>query len=236
MLDDFDIVGLPWLIVALMLINGVIALITPETEPTTAKRHASKLRHAVMRGDVLAFFLVYLLLQVAHGPYYVFYSVYLQQHHYSSTATGLLWSLGVCSEIVLFLGAQPLLRRLGARRLLLISLALGVLRWWVIAYCADWPVAIALAQLLHAATFGAAHVVAVHLLRQYFGDLHQGKGQALYSSISFGLGGMLGSYFSGYFWDLAGAELVYTGAALVCGLAWLMAFLGVARQNRSTLG
>jgi len=74
-------------------------------------------------------------------------------------------------------------------------------------------------------------VVAIQFIHRYFGGGHQSKGQALYSSLSFGLGGMLGSFFSGYFWDLMGGETVFVIAALASGLALLIAFIGVGRPQ-----
>jgi len=235
-LDDFPIERLPLIITGLLALNWLMALITPETTKPQTKTHSSDTRQRQAITELMAFFGVYMLLQVAHGPYYTFYSVYLQQHGYSTTQTGLLWSLGVCAEILIFLWMSRLQRWLSLRTLLLSSLLLSMSRWLMIADGVDyWQVIIA-AQLLHAASFGVAHVVAIQLLNRYFGEHHPSKGQALYSSLSFGLGGMLGSYFSGYFWDRFGGDTVFTIAAWACGLAWLIGFIGVARHKPSALG
>jgi PPP family 3-phenylpropionic acid transporter len=232
-LDDFNIEYLPWIIASLLLSNWLMALITPEALVHHDGQPVDSLLKLIFKPELLAFFSVYLLLQVAHGPYYVFYSVYLQQHQYTATLTGLLWALGVCAEILIFIWMKGLLNIISLRSLLLVSLALSMLRWLMIAYGAKWLSVIVLAQLLHAASFGVAHVVAIQLLHRYFGSHHQSKGQALYSSISFGLGGMIGSFYSGYFWDVLGGETVFVIAALASGLALLMAFIGVARQKTS---
>lgn len=232
-LDDFNIEYLPWIIASLLLSNWLMALITPEALVHHDGQPVDSLLKLIFKPELLAFFGVYLLLQVAHGPYYVFYSVYLQQYQYSATLTGLLWALGVCAEILIFFWMKGLLNIISLRGLLLVSLALSMLRWLMIAYGAKWLTVIVLAQLLHAASFGVAHVVAIQLLHRYFGSHHQSKGQALYSSISFGLGGMIGSFYSGYFWDVLGGETVFVIAALASGLALLLAFIGVARQKTS---
>ena len=232
-LDDFNIEYLPWIIASLLLSNWLMALITPEALVHHDGQPVDSLLKLIFKPELLAFFGVYLLLQVAHGPYYVFYSVYLQQYQYSATLTGLLWALGVCAEILIFFWMKGLLNIISLRGLLLVSLALSTLRWLMIAYGAKWLTVIVLAQLLHAASFGVAHVVAIQLLHRYFGSHHQSKGQALYSSISFGLGGMIGSFYSGYFWDVLGGETVFVIAALASGLALLLAFIGVARQKTS---
>ncbi|PKD40851.1 MFS transporter [Methylomonas sp. Kb3] len=235
-LDQFSIAYLPWIIGSLMLMNWLMALITPEAKPRLTHSNTGGIRQILMKPELLAFLLVYMLLQVAHGPYYVFYSVYLKQHGYSATETGLLWASGVAAEVLLFMAMRQLLKWLSPRTLLLFAVSLSVVRWLLIADGVDSLALTIIAQILHAATFGVAHVVAMQLLFQYFGERHQSKGQALYSSISFGLGGMIGSLYSGYFWDMLGGRLVYIIAALVCCVALLITYIGVARQSRLGLG
>jgi PPP family 3-phenylpropionic acid transporter len=83
--------------------------------------------------------------------------------------------------------------------------------------------------LLHAATFGCAHAASIHLVHRYFQGPHHAKGQALYSSLSFGLGGAVGSLLAGQFWAAYGPHWVYTAAAGFSLLAWLVAWPGVGR-------
>ena len=235
-LDHFSIAYLPWIIGGLMFLNWLMALMTPEAKPRIESGDdGSGIWQILLKPELLAFLLVYMLLQVAHGPYYVFYSVYLKQHAYTASETGLLWAAGVAAEVLLFIAMRRLLLWFTPRSLLLWALALSVLRWLLIADAVDTPALTIAAQLLHAASFGVAHVVAIQLLHQYFGKRHQSKGQALYASVSFGLGGMLGSLYSGYFWDILGGRLVFIIAAMVCCLALLIAYIGVARQSRPRL-
>ena len=42
--------------------------------------------------------LVVFLLQVSHGPYYVFYTLYLEDHGYRAGVIGSLWALGVATK------------------------------------------------------------------------------------------------------------------------------------------
>lgn len=79
-------------------------------------------------------FVVYSLLQVSHGPYYVFYSIYLHQFDYASTTIGLLWALGVGAEVLLFVFMKQILKCVSLRNILLISIVLGIGRWLLIAF------------------------------------------------------------------------------------------------------
>jgi PPP family 3-phenylpropionic acid transporter len=230
-LDSQPVAQLPLVIIVLLILNWWITLITPEAHAVSQGPTSIGMMKILKKPEVMAFFVVNVLLQIAHAPYYVFYSIYLKHYHYSATITGLLWALGVLAEIVLFLYMRRLLKRCTLRALLLFSLLLATGRWLIIGWCADNLGLLILAQLLHAATFGGAHVVSIHLVHLYFGQQHQGKGQALYSSLSYGLGGMLGSLYSGYYWESLGSTFVYSTAAACCGIAFVIAYIWVGREN-----
>lgn len=229
LLDLYSIRLLPFLIVVLLACIWLISLLTPEVSRVHASDAHIGIWLIVKQPEVIAFLLVYLLLQAAHGSYYVFFSIYLQQIGYSSSMIGMLWSLGVGAEVIVFLFMRPLLKYVSLRRILLVSALFSVLRWLLIAWYADNMWLLMGAQVLHAASFGTSHVAAIHLVQGYFGQHHQGKGQALYSSFSFGVGGMLGGLYSGYAWDSYGGHWVYSFAAILSALAYIIAVIWVGK-------
>jgi PPP family 3-phenylpropionic acid transporter len=113
-----------------------------------------------------------------------------------------------------------LLPRFGARKLLISAIALTTLRWLLTALFADRLAIIIFSQTLHAASFGLYHAVMIFLVHSLFVGAHQGRGQALYSSISFGAGGAVGILVSGYLWTDMGPQAMYLVAALtsLCAL------------------
>jgi MFS transporter, PPP family, 3-phenylpropionic acid transporter len=232
LLEFQPILLLPVLVSVLLGSTWLAALVTPQAQTVRQENIPVKLGSIILRPEVLAFLSVYVLVQVAHAPYYVFYSVYLKDHLYSSTVTGLLWSLGVVAEIILFLFMKSLLRRFTLRTLLLSSLFFSVVRWLLIGNYVDNLGLLLFAQVLHAASFGGTHIAAIHFVHRFFDQEHQAKGQALYHSLSFGVGGMIGSLFSGEFWDLLGSHIIYTVAAICCGFAFIIAFIWVDRSKK----
>jgi PPP family 3-phenylpropionic acid transporter len=185
------------------------------------------LRRVLGRPIVLSLLSVCFLMQASHGPYYAFFTLYLEDNGYSRAVIGQLWALGVVAEIVVFLLLPRWLPRYGARCLLLVATALTTLRWLLTAgFAANVPVII-FAQTLHAASFGLYHAVAIYLVHTLFTGIHQGRGQALYSSISFGAGGAVGSLVSGYLWmDISPASMyLLAAAASLCALG--VTFYGI---------
>lgn len=234
--DMYSIDYIPELIIVMLGMIWFVSMVTPEANVTIKRALSGGVFQIIKKPEIIAFFMVYLLLQLAHGPYYVFYSIYLTQFDYTPTIIGLLWALGVCAEVVLFIFMQRILAWVSLRNILLISILLSIFRWLIIAFFVESLQLMIIAQLLHAATFGSSHVVAIHLVHKYFGEHHQGKGQALYSSLSFGVGGMVGSLYSGYFWELYGSWFVYSIAAVSCFIAFVIAYIWVGRENKVALG
>jgi PPP family 3-phenylpropionic acid transporter len=222
------------IIFGLLLFIWLVSLTLPEPERSLHQQAKGSLLFILKHPTVIALLLVYLLIQISHGPYYVFYSLYVEQQGYSSTETGILWALGVLAEVVVFILMPPILARFRLKSIILWSIVLCIVRWVLIAKYANQAGVLYFAQLLHAATFGSAHVAAVHMVHRHFGRQYQGTGQALYASISFGLGGMLGSFASGWLWEQIGAELVFICAAAVCVVALLIAWFGISDEDTRT--
>lgn len=224
MFDHFGVGVLP--LVMLILMVGVIVnswgirLQTDFKDPVASK---ALLWPVLKQPVVIAFLLLNTLLQMSHGPLYSFFSIYLDDYGYSATEVGLFWGLGVAAEVVLFWKIRWLLDYGSLRFWLIASLLITTVRWMAVATLADSLLVLLLAQLSHAFTFAMLHAVCIRYVPVLFPADLQGKGQALYSSAGFGLGGAIGAWLSGYFWAYGG-EWVFWAAALVALLATLIAW------------
>ncbi len=223
----------PQLVLLLYLGIWLSSLLTPEPVSVRHKEGPPvSLVGLLRRPEIIAFLAVCFFMQLSHGAYYAFYSIYLTAAGYSGAEVGALWAWGVFMEVLVFLGMHRLLGRFGARRVLLASLAVAVLRWLLIGgFIEDTAVQI-VAQAMHSATFGAFHASAIHLVHHYFTGRTQGRGQALYSSLSFGAGGALGSLSSGMLWSSAGAAVAFRLSSVAAALGWLVAWRWVDREGR----
>lgn len=222
---------LPWVLVVLFAGIWLSSLLVPESAATRQKPEHEPLRRVLTRPAVVSLLLVCFLIQASHGPYYTFYSLYLADHSYAETTIGGLWALGVIAEIGVFLRMHTWLPRFGARWLLLVATVFTAVRWLLIALFVDQFWIIVFAQTLHAASFGVYHAVAIHLIHRLFTGRHQGKGQALYSSLSFGAGGAIGSFAAGYLWEGLGAQWMFFTAAIVAALAGAVTWRGIPKQD-----
>ena len=179
------------------------------------------------RPEVIAFFIVALLCHVSFGPksHYTFFSIYLDEHGYRASALGAYWGIAVAVEIGMFFASARLLRRWGARNLLLSSLLAAAVRWTITAL---WPgsfVLMALAQLTHALCFAAFFTACMQYMALFFPGRMNGHGQGIFYGFSSGVGGVLGALLSGQVWQHAGGEMAFLLAAGVALLATVIAWI-----------
>ncbi|MDT4817695.1 putative 3-phenylpropionic acid transporter [compost metagenome] len=213
--EAFSLDLYPW---ALVFIMGGIVLssfwvpnATPQARPDVAEQGGflAQLRQP----GVLAFYLCVGLMQLSHGPYYSFQTIYLESLGYSRGLIGQLWALGVVAEVLLFLVMARILARYSVRVVLLASFLIAALRWLLLGNFADQLPVLLFAQLLHAFTFGSFHAAAIHFVQRRFGPRQQGQSQALYAALA-GIGGALGALYSGYSWSSLGPVWTYVIASL----------------------
>jgi len=211
---------------AILLLFIAIALSTTlihdKAHVTPHHMQSETLWHVLKQPIIIALLLACILQQGSHGAYYTFFSLYLDDHHYSANFIGFLWALGVLAEIGLFLCIQPLMRYFSAYTLFSISVLITAMRWLILAYAVDQIAVLIFSQLLHAVSYGLFHASAIQIIHVYFPHRLQGRGQALYAGLSFGVGGAIGSLGSGYIWEHWGASQTFIIAAGVAFIGWLI--------------
>lgn len=174
----------------------------------------------VLREPAVRWFFASLFFHVmAHFAIYGFLSLYLDALGYSKAMIGTLWAVSVLVEIAWFFAQGRLIGRLRMTQWLVVGGAAAVLRMALTAGLGGWVVALFVAQALHALTFASHHTACIAMLTQHFPGRLRGRGQALFTVIGYGLGGVLGV--------LAGGALVsWRGYEAMFGVATGLALLG----------
>jgi len=223
-LDRGNTTVYPIILLAVLVVVWMASLLVPERASVHLPRESGSFVRVMRNPRVLGFLLACFLLQASHGPYYAFYSIYLGRHGYSSSEIGVLWAVGVGAEVAVFMVVHRWLQRYGARRLMTGAMGLAALRWYLIGALVAYPPVLVFAQVLHAASFGVYHAVAIRTVNRFFVGRNQMRGQAVYSSLTFGAGVGLGSFASGMIWSALGDRQIYYFAALAALLAAWVAF------------
>ena len=213
LLDFFDPRAVLWVIAGLMSCMLLLSCVVAEAPAVAHPGDDRTVWHVVRQPAVIAIVAASALMAAAHGPYYTFYTIHLVDHGYSKSLAGWLWALGVICEIGIFVWMSHLYRAFTLRAILIASTLLAALRFAVIGWGADSVWLLLAAQTLHAASFGSFHAAAIGVVHKLFRGRHQARGQAIYGSLAYGLGGTIGGLASGYAWGGLGAGPTFTLAA-----------------------
>ena len=229
LLDVFPVQWVIHVTVALLALVALVSFLIPAPVKHVHEGAVVSLRKQLKTRPVQVFLAASMLNAFAHAALYTFFSIYLAQLGYSKSVIGWMWSIGVLIEVGVFQCMPQLMRRFSLETLFFSTFIACALRFVLIAWTAQWWWALVFAQLLHAFTFAIYHASAVGLARQHFGTANQARGQAIYISVSFGVGGFAGAMVSGLLWDWIGPSWTYTVSAAAGLLGALLLWPGQRR-------
>ena len=136
---------------------------------------------------------------------------------------GLLWSVAVAAEVVVFFLIGPrLVGYLTPAGSMAFAAACGAIRWGIAAITAD-IVTIALIQPLHGFTFALLHLACMQVIAQTVPRQLAATAQAVYGTVGIGLATAALSLLSGWLYGQFGASAFF-GMSLICLLALPLAF------------
>ncbi len=147
------------------------------------------------------------------GAYYAFFSLYLKQT-FPGSGVSLLWAIGPLAEIVTIWYSGALIRRWGLRAMFIVSLGAITLRLLLFVGAPNLAV-VAMAQLLHAFTFGTFHTTAVSFVNAKVDPSRRGMGMAIYNAVGIGLATFMASSLGGYVIEAHGFVTLFVAYAVV---------------------
>jgi PPP family 3-phenylpropionic acid transporter len=225
--DWFGIGSLLWFILLVQCSLFGLTWLLPEAHVPPHAQDDFSVWQILKQPAVMSLLIGCAMMVTAHGLMYNFYSIYLAEHGYSKGMIGWLWSLGVICEIGIFMKMPWIMARFKLKTILLVSLLIGVVRFTMMGLVPDQLWLLLLAQTLHAFTFGSFHAASVEVVTQYFNGRHQAKGQAIYNSVAYGVGGALGGLLGGFALQYLGGQLTFTLAALFPLLGAIIVAVGL---------
>ncbi|MTJ81885.1 MAG: MFS transporter [Telmatospirillum sp.] len=214
-----------WAAVAALAVNLAATFALPDLADRAPAGPAQRLGPLLRSPPFLLFLGCCGLTQASHMIYYGFATLHWSDAGLSGGTIGALWAEGVIAEVVLFAVGARAVRHFGPVRLLTVAAMAGVLRWTVLA-CTTHPAALAVIQLLHALTFGAGHLGAMHFIGRAAPSGLSARAQGIYSAVVTGIVSgavMLGS---GSLYQSLGASAFLVMAVMSAGGALLALALG----------
>lgn len=221
LLDRTGLAPTPYLVLGLLAVTFASTCLVRDAPAGEAGHERISVRARMREPRVRWFFLSVLLMIFAHSALYTYLSIYLAQLGYSKTGIGVLWVLGVVIEIALFYTQGRLFMRFDLLRLVEVSLLVAVVRFFLIAELAQMVVVLVLAQLMHAVTFAVHHSASVLTIQRWFPGRAAARGQALYTSVGYGVGGTLGSLVAAWLWTEVSPGSAFLSSSAAALLGWV---------------
>jgi MFS transporter, PPP family, 3-phenylpropionic acid transporter len=229
----FGIIAVVWLNAMLLAMTAFAArlvpvlLPTPEAPRPTTPQPALQGFGALLRLPIYRrIVLVAALILGSHAMHDSFAVIRWGAAGIGAGTAGLLWSLSVAAEVIVFLFVgRPLLDRLGPAGAAMLAAAAGSVRWAVMAETA-WLPAMAAIEPLHGLTFALLHLTCLRLLAESVPRHLAATALTVYGTVGIGAPTALLTLASGQLYAHMGARGFWVMAAC-CAAA-----LPVARTLR----
>ncbi len=236
-IGHFGIATVVWLNAALLATAAFAALLVPQLPPTQDAARATEAKGGVRGVGALLrlplyrrVVLVAALILGSHAMHDSFAVIRWAAAGIGPGTAGLLWSLSVAAEVMVFLFVgRPLLDRLGPAGAAMLAAAAGIVRWAVMAETA-WLPALAAIEPLHGLTFALLHLSCMRLLAGCVPRHLAATALTLYGTVGIGAPATLLTLASGPLYAHFGAHGFWVMAAL-CAAA-----LPLARTLREPFG
>ena len=211
-----------WALVAALALSAAAAFALARRAPEAGERaDAGRAPASLWRSP--AFVAVVLgasLIQASHAVLYGFATLQWSARGISGPAIGALWALGVVAEVLLFALSGRIVGALGPIRMIVLGGVGGVFRWAAMAF--DPPTAaLPPLQCLHALSFAATHLGAMHFMAQAVpagrGATAQGDFVAVQGIVSAGAMSLAGVLVADF------GSLAYAAMAAAAALGTLLA-------------
>jgi PPP family 3-phenylpropionic acid transporter len=219
-IGQFGIAVVVWLNAALLaaaaLAGRAVPLLLPRPRPAPTPRAkldahgvGALLRLPLYRRIVL----VAALILGSHAMHDSFAVIRWEAAGISPATAGLLWSLSVAAEVIVFLIiGRPLLDRLGPAGAAMLAAIAGIVRWVTMAETTS-PVALAAVEPLHGLTFALLHLTCMRLLAEWVPTHLSATALTLYGTVGIGVPSALLTLASGQLYARFGAHGFWVMAA-----------------------
>jgi PPP family 3-phenylpropionic acid transporter len=166
----------------------------------------------------------------AMSAYYLYFTIYLDEMGVADNLKGYFWAIAVASETGMMLVVGRLIRRIGLKWTLTLSILGCTLRLLAFSFPLG-PPAITAVQLLHALTFTTFTVSTITLVSRLTPPELRASGQTLWFALTGGLGAAAGAQLAGMATGAVGLLAMFRLFAGVAAVALVAALLFVREPS-----
>lgn len=207
----------------------------PDAKPHAVPVSKESLKRLISTRPFLLYLLFMLFVSVPHRMNDVMMVLFLSELGASESISGMAWTVATFCAVPAMATVGILIRKYGELPLVIVAVFLYAVRWAIYSF-ATAPLHIVWAQTLHLLTFPIVFVASVQFVFKIVPDELKSTGQTLFTSVYFGIGGIIGNAGGGWVMETFGAKTMYlTGSVLciLCGLMLLLSYKYLSAQSQA---
>lgn len=171
----------------------------------------------LLKNRKLVFILVSIMLvSIGATAIWNFYSIYMKENGATATLVGYGLSFQGLCELPLFYFSAVIIKKLGLRNTMLLTVFATCLRLLLYSVIKNpqWAIAI---ELLHGISWSLFWVACVELVNQWVPEERRATGQSLLYASYFGIGAIIGNFWTGYLQDtqMAVSQIFLLNAVII---------------------
>lgn len=233
LIENYDLRWLFYCYITFMMFTFLLSLMRSTRIPHLSSPLTQGLHH-LLRPNFLIFLLAIFFVSMTNGAFHSFFSIYLYGIGATERFIGFAWTLASLSEIPVMLGSGYIIQKIGAGGLLKVSFVTYAFRWLILSFIST-PFWALLVQLLHGLSFAAFLVGGVTYIYKLAPVGLGTTGQAIFNSVSFGLGSIIGSLVAGYFYDTWGLSAMFRLLFVIAIIGLIVFYLSDRLQTRTKM-
>jgi len=211
-----------WVAAAALLSTFAVTCTLPRGGPATSDPLLPAFRRLLRIPELRPLWIVSALHAGALSTYDHLFSLHVDALGLSARVVGAGVACGIAVEIVVLAAGPWLLRRLGARTLILIAVATSIPRW-IVTGAATTAVPVAAIQALHGIGFGCWWIGGIGLLRELAPEDLRNSAQALFVWAAYGVGALIALTASSVVLGTLDSSALFGGLAIMSVAALIAA-------------
>jgi len=160
----------------------------------------NKVREVFYNPKLIFLLLAVVLVSAGATTIWNFYSLYMKENGASASLVGYGLSFQGLCELPMFYFSAIIIRRLGIKTTLVVTIMTTALRLWLYSVINEPKLAIAI-ELLHGISWSLFWVVCVECVNGLVDEDWRATGQSLLYAAYFGAGAIAGNFWTGYLYD-----------------------------------
>lgn len=206
----------------------------PDAKPHAIPVTKQSLKRLFATRPFLLYLLLMLIVAVPHRMNDVMMVLFLSELGASESLTGTAWTVATMCAVPTMAALGFLIRKYGELPLVIVAVFCYAIRWFVYSFATE-PIDIIFAQSFHLLTFPVVFVASVQFVFKIVPDELKSTGQTIFTSVFFGIGGIIGNASGGWIMQTFGAKSMYlTGSvmSILCMLSLIICYKYLAASIR----